>query len=122
MSELLRVTQNMQQAIGGNDEERLGEVTMYFTETLTFATADEIVALLEHERRHGHEHGFPGLPEWAVTLAYRLACLQRPDDPALLREAAAALLRIGPVRDGHAEELKRRADLLESEARTGEGD
>lgn len=33
---------------------------------------------------------------WARNLAYRLACLQRPDDPRLLREAAADLLCFGP--------------------------
>ncbi|MEU5821083.1 hypothetical protein [Streptomyces sp. NPDC047803] len=31
---------------------------------------------------------------------------QRPDDPRLLREAAAGLLRFGPDRDASAEELK----------------
>ncbi|MFE6806969.1 hypothetical protein ACFVEN_35750 [Streptomyces sp. NPDC057681] len=32
------------------------------------------------------------MPVWARNLAFRLACLQRPDDPELLREAAADLL------------------------------
>ena len=122
MSELFRVTQNLKQAIGSNDEERLEEATMYFTETLTFATADELVALLENEHRHELEHDFPGLPAWAITLAYRLASLQRPDDPALLREAADDLLAAGPGREEHAAELKRRADLLENADRTGEDD
>ncbi|MFC3893703.1 hypothetical protein ACFOWZ_19695 [Lentzea rhizosphaerae] len=53
------------------------------------------------------------LPVWARNPAYRLACLQRPDDPELLREAAADLLSFGPDRDETAEELKPRATRLE---------
>jgi hypothetical protein len=53
------------------------------------------------------------LPPWARNLAYRLACLQRPDDPQLLREAASDLLSFGPDWDTFAEDLKRRAAELE---------
>ena len=45
------------------------------------------------------------LPPWARNLAHRLACLQRPDGPGLLREAAADLLCRGPDWDAQAEEL-----------------
>jgi hypothetical protein len=55
-----------------------------------------------------------GLPVWARNLAYRLACLQRPDDPGLLREAAADLLSFGPDWDDITEELKARSARLES--------
>ncbi|MFI1510061.1 hypothetical protein [Streptomyces sp. NPDC020597] len=48
-------------------------------------------------------------PPWARALAYRLACLQRPDDSRLLREAATDLLSFGPDWDKHAEDLKKRA-------------
>ncbi|MEV5512333.1 hypothetical protein AB0L50_05145 [Streptomyces flaveolus] len=54
-----------------------------------------------------------GLPPWARNPAYRLACLQRPDDPELLREAAADLLCFGPDWDAEAEDLERRAAELE---------
>jgi hypothetical protein len=58
------------------------------------------------------------LPPWARNLAYRLAVLQRPDDPQLLREAAAGLLSFGPDRDTFAEDLTSRATELD---RTGGG-
>jgi hypothetical protein len=53
------------------------------------------------------------MPVRARNLAYRLACLQRPDDPALLREAAADLLSFGPDWDDVAEDLKARAGEME---------
>ncbi|WP_202501874.1 hypothetical protein [Streptomyces sp. SID5785] len=52
------------------------------------------------------------MPVWARNLAFRLACLQRPDDAALLRGAAADPLSFGPNWDAHAEALKARADRL----------
>ncbi|MEU6515417.1 hypothetical protein [Streptomyces sp. NPDC046978] len=36
------------------------------------------------------------LPVWARNLAYRLALLQRPDDPELMREATENLWLHGP--------------------------
>ncbi|MGW2378227.1 hypothetical protein [Kitasatospora sp. NPDC001683] len=54
------------------------------------------------------------LPVWTRNLAYRLLLLQRPDDPALLREAASSLHLHGPDWDHIAEELTHRADTLEA--------
>ncbi|WP_222426523.1 hypothetical protein [Amycolatopsis rhizosphaerae] len=51
-----------------------------------------------------------GLAIWHIGLA----CLQCPDDPALLREAAGDLLCFGPDWDENAEALKARAAQLES--------
>lgn len=58
----------------------------YFVEELTFADADSIRAMLRELSPHmvdGH------LPVWVRNLAPRLVLLQQPDEPALLREAAA---------------------------------
>ncbi|MEK8106423.1 hypothetical protein NKG94_16590 [Micromonospora sp. M12] len=79
-----------------------------FTEQVTFATADEIVVML----REVLTDDWMALPPWARNLAYRLACLQRPDNPELLREAAADLLSFGPDWDDHAERLKDQANRL----------
>lgn len=83
----------------------------YFVEELTFADADTILAMLHELCPHvvdGH------LPVWIRNLAYRLALLQRPDDPALLREAAENLWLHGPEWDDIAAELTRRADALDA--------
>ncbi|MFI9362032.1 hypothetical protein ACIG5E_13365 [Kitasatospora sp. NPDC053057] len=83
----------------------------YFTERLTFAGPDEILDMLRTLCPHlvdGH------LPVWARNLAYRLLLLQRPDDPALMREAANSLYCHGPDWDDIAEDLTRRADALEA--------
>lgn len=62
----------------------------YFVEELTFADADSILAM-PHELC---PHGVDGrLPVWVRNLAYRLVLLQRPDEPALMREAAENLAR-----------------------------
>lgn len=81
-----------------------------FIEAVTFAAPEEILQSL----RQVLSDDWMGLPVWARNLAYRLACLQRPDDPGLLREAAADLLSFGPDWDDIAEELKARAARLES--------
>jgi hypothetical protein len=59
------------------------------------------------------------LPVWIRNLAYRLVLLQRPDEPALLREAAESLYLNGPDWDGIARDLRRQADALEATARPG---
>ncbi|MEV6175865.1 hypothetical protein ACIHAR_06670 [Streptomyces sp. NPDC052016] len=100
---------SLSQAIDGADSRQVNEAAREFVETLTFATADEILAML----RDVLAEDWMGLPPWARNLAYRLACLQRPDDPGLLREAAADLLSFGPDWDTFAEDLKRRAAELE---------
>jgi len=83
----------------------------YFVEELTFADADEILAML----RELSPHLVDGqLPVWVRNLAYRLVLLQRPDDPALMREAAKSLWLHGPDWDGIATDLESRADALES--------
>jgi hypothetical protein len=49
---------------------------------------------------------------WARNLAFRLAVLQRPNDPALLREASVDLLYWGPDWDEIAAGLQQRSDEL----------
>ncbi|MEU6541641.1 hypothetical protein [Streptomyces sp. NPDC047000] len=100
---------SLSQAIDGADSRQVNEAARDFVEQLTFATADEILAML----RDVLAEDWMALPPWARNLAYRLACLQRPDDPRLLREAAADLLCFGPDWDTFAQDLKRRAAELE---------
>ncbi|MFI7079594.1 hypothetical protein ACIBO1_20050 [Micromonospora sp. NPDC049903] len=83
----------------------------YFIEKLTFADAESILAML-HELCPQIVDGL--LPVWVRNLAYRLALLQRPDDPVLMREAAQNLWLHGPDWDGIAAELTNRADALET--------
>jgi hypothetical protein len=85
-----------------------------FVEELTFADAEAILAML-HELCPQVVDGL--LPVWVRNLAYRLVLLQRPDDPALMREAARSLVLHGPDWDAVAAELLRRADALDG----GEG-
>ncbi|MEV7522967.1 hypothetical protein [Streptomyces sp. NPDC091371] len=82
----------------------------YFLEALTFADADEILAMLR-ELSPNLADGF--LPVFVRNLAYRLVLLQRPDEPDLMREAALSLHLYGPSWDDIAEDLERRADALE---------
>lgn len=83
---------SLSRAIDGADSRQADEAAREFVEKLTFASADEILAML----RDVLAEDWTALPPWARNLAYRLACLQRPDDPRLLREAAADLLCFGP--------------------------
>ncbi|MFU8874457.1 hypothetical protein [Micromonospora sp. SL4-19] len=80
-----------------------------FVEVVTFAPADEIVAVLHTVI----DENWIGLPVWARNLAYRIACLQRPDDAALLREAATDLRNFGPDWNDIAAAMKERAESLE---------
>jgi hypothetical protein len=100
---------SLSQAINGADSRQVNEAAREFVEKLTFATPDEILSMLGVVL----DEDWMALPPWARNLAYRLACLQRPDDPRLLREAAADLLSFGPDWDTFAEDLKRRAAELE---------
>ncbi|MFJ4902102.1 hypothetical protein [Streptomyces sp. NPDC088727] len=100
---------SLSQAIDSAEGQQISEAGRDFIEKLTFATADEILTML----RELLAEDWMALPPWARNLAYRLACLQRPDDPGLLREAAADLLCFGPDWDVFAEDLKRRAAELE---------
>lgn len=51
---------------------------------------------------------------WIRSLAHRLVLLQRPDEPALLREAAQILWLYGPDWDDIAPRLTDRAEELEA--------
>ncbi|MET7866579.1 hypothetical protein [Micromonospora taraxaci] len=82
----------------------------YFLEELTFADAEAILAMLR-ELCPNLVDGF--LPVWVRNLAYRLVLLQRPDEPALMREAAYSLYSHGPDWDDRAAELRSQADALE---------
>jgi hypothetical protein len=93
----------------GAESREVRDAVRDFVETVTFASADDIRAML----RDVLAEDWTALPPWARNLAYRLACLQRPDDPELLREAAADLLCFGPDWDGEAENLERAAAELE---------
>ncbi|WP_017582017.1 hypothetical protein [Nocardiopsis valliformis] len=106
MPDLFQATENLKRSRGSRS--RL-VADREFIEVITYATADEILAVLDYEFRHD----WLVMPAWAMNLAFRLACLQRPDDPVLLREASVALLLVGPDWDEHAEALERRADQLE---------
>ncbi|WCN81768.1 hypothetical protein [Micromonospora sp. LH3U1] len=85
-------------------------VASAYVEVVTFASADEIVAMLEVML----EEDWLSLPVWARNLAFRLACLQRPEDVELLRVAASDLHAFGPDWDAIAAELHSRADRLEA--------
>lgn len=83
----------------------------YFIEELTFADAESILAML----RELCPQVVDGLlPAWVRNLAYRLFLLQRPDEPALLREAAHNLWSHGPDWDDIAAGLMGRAEGLEA--------
>ncbi|SCG66376.1 hypothetical protein [Micromonospora inositola] len=83
----------------------------YFVEELTFADVDAILAMLR-ELCPNLVDGL--LPVWVRNLAYRLVLLQRPNEPALMREAADSLYMHGPDWNDIAAELRRQADALES--------
>ncbi|WP_405978548.1 hypothetical protein [Streptomyces sp. NBC_00158] len=89
--------------------EQFGLAEFEYVETIIYAGPDEILSML----RTLKAENFIGLPPWARNLAYRIACLQRPDDAALLREAADDLLAFGPDWDDIAEELQAKADVLD---------
>lgn len=82
----------------------------YFVEELTFADAETILAMLR-ELCPNLVDGL--LPVWVRNLAYRLVLLQRPNQPALMREAADSLYMHGPDWDNLATELRSQADALE---------
>ncbi|WP_431879739.1 hypothetical protein [Micromonospora marina] len=104
--DLIGVAENLIQATDDADAQRMPVAAREYIERVTFATRDEIMAML----RKVLEDDWMALAPWARNLAYRLACLQRPDDPQLLREAAADLLSFGPDWDEHAERLRAQAD------------
>ncbi|MFJ9690542.1 hypothetical protein [Kitasatospora sp. NPDC101183] len=88
----------------------IGDAERTFIETITFAGPDEILDAVHQVL----SDDWMGLPVWARNLAFRLACLQRPDDPALHREAAADLLSFGPDWDDKANAMFQQAEALEA--------
>jgi hypothetical protein len=82
-----------------------------FIEELTFADPDAILSML----RELCPNVVDGqLPVRIRNLAYRLVLLQRPNQPALLREAAQNLWLHGPDWDDIAAELTQQAEALEA--------
>lgn len=108
MSELNQVAQALVDEVESGSVADLSPAARRFLTHLTFADADAILAML-HE---SIERDLMALPVWARNLAYRLAVLQRPQDPALLREAAVDLQYWGPDWDEIAAGLQERADGL----------
>lgn len=109
MSDLVTSGRVLIAAAAAADHRAYNDAARTFVELITFAVADDITAML-------HQllvEDWTGLPPWARNLSYRLACLQRPDDAELLREAAADLLCFGPDWDDHAERLRDEADTIE---------
>lgn len=88
--------------LGSRGLANVREVEQDFVEVITFASADEIIAVLHTVL----DEDWIGLPVWARNLAFRLACLQRPYDAALLREAAGDLLSFGPDWDDVAASMQ----------------
>ncbi|MER5811070.1 hypothetical protein ABT143_23245 [Streptomyces sp. NPDC002033] len=94
---------------------QFGIAEFEYVEKIIYADPDEILSMV----RALKAENFIGLPPWARNLAYRIVCLQRPDDAALLREAADDLLAFGPDWDDIAEDLQAKADRMEQEGGTG---
>ncbi|MFJ3826439.1 hypothetical protein ACIPWI_00560 [Streptomyces sp. NPDC090046] len=87
----------------------------YFVEALTFADPDALLTMLR-ELCPDPADGY--LPARIRNLAYRLVLLQRPDEPALLREAARSLSVHAPDGNAIAAALEGRADALDAARRT----
>ncbi len=92
-----------------NDHRACNEAARDFVEQVTFAAADDIIGMLQQVLAVD----WMALPPWARNLSYRLACLQRPDDVELLREAAADLLSFGRTGTRTWERLRAEADRIE---------
>ncbi|WP_405110625.1 hypothetical protein OG559_30830 [Micromonospora sp. NBC_01405] len=113
MSDLMTTAREFANVLDAGDSSREPEAAREFVESITFASADEITAML----REILAKDWMGLPPWARNLAYRLACLQRPSDAELLREAASDLLAFGPDWDAQAAILKEAATGCEDPLR-----
>lgn len=112
MSKLEIVTRIMISSTYSDGSSKMPEEVREFVEELTFSPAEEIVDTL----RSLLAEDWMALPVWARNVAFRLACLQRQDDSALLREAGADLLSFGPDWDAEANDLLARADRIDREA------
>uniref|UniRef100_A0AAU1LMG7 HEAT repeat domain-containing protein n=1 Tax=Streptomyces sp. NBC_00148 TaxID=2903626 RepID=A0AAU1LMG7_9ACTN len=110
MSDLTQLTRDLIESTHEQDTSRIPDSVRYFIEKVTFSTPEDILSAV-------HEvlaDDWMAMPVWARNLAYRLVCLQRPDDAEVLREAAADLFSFGPDWDEVAEELRARATQLEN--------
>lgn len=85
------------------------EAEYRFVEALTFSSSQAILEFLDEQ----YTSDFTALPVWLRNLAFRLACLQEPNNPTLLRKAAADLECFGPDWDDQVAQLRRRAEALE---------
>jgi hypothetical protein len=94
--------------IQASDEERR-EAEYRFVEILTFSSWSDIIHMFDTVP----ERDIIELPVWARNLAFRLACLQQPNNPEILRRAANDLLLFGPDWDQIAEDLELRACAIE---------
>ncbi|WP_224361132.1 hypothetical protein [Hyalangium versicolor] len=89
------------------------EAEHQLVEVLTFSSSHDISEFLDEMSARD----FTALPVWLRNLAFRLACLQDPDNPTLLRKAAADLECFGPDWDDKVADLRQRALKLERGAR-----
>ncbi|MDI3406950.1 hypothetical protein [Streptomyces cavernicola] len=80
-------------------------------EKLTFAAPEDIWQAL----RESLAEDWTALPVWARNLAFRLLCLQRPDDAENLGQAGADLLSFGPDWDAFAGQLLARSEELKKD-------
>ncbi len=108
MNKLIQETKVFLDAISGKqnlkDREEI-ETTYRFIEVLTFSSKKDIEEMLAYFL--GKD--FLGLPVWVRNLAYRLACLQDPEDKELLKAAAYDLQSFGPDWDSEATKLLKEA-------------
>ncbi|MFG3284807.1 hypothetical protein [Streptomyces sp. NPDC048111] len=89
-----------------------GLAEIEFVEAVTYASADELIAML----RVLLDEDWMGLPPWARGLAHRIAVLQRPHDGALLRASAHDRSAFYQDADGITAALLREADRLDGGA------
>jgi hypothetical protein len=92
------------------------EAEYRFVEELTFSSPTAILEFLETAL----SRDVLLVPVWIRNLAYRLACLQEPNNPSLLRRAAADLSFVGPDWNKVADELIQRAESLQGKDVTRE--
>lgn len=110
MSELLDLARLLLPAESeSRDDAQSREIEHRFVEEVTYADGADIVAMI-HDVLAADWLGFP---VWARNLSYRLACLAKPDDRALWREAAADLRSFGPDWDDVAARLNREGEIAE---------
>jgi hypothetical protein len=109
MSTLLETAVEMLKAQGKDER---GEAEHRFCEQLAYSQSGEIMAMLDTVLA---DH-FMEFPVWSRMLAFRLACLLEPGNPAIRRRAAADLRLFGPDWDDQADALDREANTIESSA------